>query len=33
MPQVRARSAGQTVVADQLLNMTNPRRLEDSEIK
>lgn len=28
MPQVKARSAGQTVAADQLLNMTNPRRLE-----
>jgi len=29
MPQVKARSAGQTVAADQLLNMTNPRRLEE----
>ena len=29
MPQVKARSAGQTVAADQLLNMTNARRLEE----
>ena len=29
MPQVRARSEGQTVAADQLLDMTNPRRLEE----
>ena len=29
MQQVRARSAGQTVAADQLLNLTNPRRLEE----
>ena len=29
MPQVKARSAGQTVAADQLLYTTNPRRLEE----
>ena len=29
MPQVKARSAGQTVAADQLLKMANPRGLEE----
>ena len=33
MPQAKARSAGQKVAADQLLNMTNPRRMEEFRIR